>query len=148
MNQNQVKNILEFTAIFLSGDLELTMQSTDYYKEKYNKYIGSPMKHHKETTNTYVEWSKIWGEDDDINSMFLYFLSLVKCHQDKEITRKHWLVNINPSEIFDNFEKYLCEIDEINDERYRFVHPLVKTKIYDEWIEKNKRFFKFLQILK
>lgn len=144
-NTNQVKNILEFTAIFLSGDLKLTMQSTDYYKEKYNKYIGSPMRHHKETTNTYVEWSKIWGEDDDINSMFLYFLNLVKYHKE---TRKHWLVNINPSELFNTFEKYLCDIDNVNEERYSHVHHVVKSKIYEKWIKENVRYFKFLRILK
>jgi hypothetical protein len=151
MNTNQIQNLLEFSAIFLSGDLKITQESPDYFREKYDKYIGIlPFKHH-EATPTYKEWTKIWGEYDEINTILIYFMGVVKCfrekHKDDWTGGKHWLTQITPSDLIDTFEKYIGKVDEINTKRYTNVHPLIKQKIYDVYIKENKRFFKFLRIL-
>lgn len=161
MNQaNQIRNLLEFTAIFLSGDLKLTKQSTDYYREKYDKYIGFPIKHHAETTNNYLEWSKIWGEDKDINTLFLYFKDIFELFKQKErngllidykeefwTDEVHWMLNIAPDELMSIFKKRIGDPDQIKSTRRSWVHPIVKQKILDRYIEINSRYFKFLRIL-
>jgi hypothetical protein len=38
-------------------------------------------------------------------------------------------------------------IENINNHKYNFVHPLIKQKIYDMWIKKHERELKLLRIL-
>lgn len=154
MNEaNQVKNLLEFTAIFLSGDSELKMQSTEYYIEKYYKYIGIPLKITEKKTETYLEWSKIWGEDEQVNSIMNYLLGvttkLLPTSLMKRLSRKrHWLVSVPPSDLLDTFREFVGDPNKINDKRYSYVHPIVKKEIYEEYIKEHIRYFKLIRILK
>ena len=153
MNEaNQIKNLLEFTAIFMSGDINLKMESTDYYREKYDKYIGVTIKKSNKKSDIYTKWSKIWGENEDVNSMMNYFIGVAdksKVLPKKPVGKdKHWLVSIPPLDLFDTFREHIGDPNEINDKRYSYVHPIVKNKIYNEYIKENIRYFKFLRILK
>ena len=132
----------------------MLFRSTDYYREKYDKYIGIPLKIHNETTDVYKEWSNIWGKNEDINSIMLYFNGIIKVYRKNTYptythdTRKgHWLTEISPNDLFDTFEKYIGSTNEVNDYRYSYVHPVVKEQIYDTYIKENIRFFKLLKIL-
>jgi len=147
---DQLRNLLEFTALFLSGDLKLHYQSTDYIKEKYDKYIGFPIKHNGDTTNLYLEWTKIWGENKDINSIFLYLVNLSKIYRDKKIQKveNHWLLDVTADELLDTFEKYIGSTDNMNLKRYKHIHPLVQEVIIIEYVKKYDRLFKLLRILK
>ena len=149
MKPEQIYNLLEFTSIFLSGDLKLKLESTDYYREKYDKYIGMSLKKHTETCDKYEEWSDIWGKNEDIKTIFLFFDEIIKYGRIRyaKSGRDHWLTHISPDELLDACNKYLGDPEDINTQRYSFVHPIVKQKIYDVWINKNKRLFKLLRIV-
>ena len=156
MKPEQIYNLLEFTSIFLSGGLKLKLESTDYYREKYDKYIGMPIKKHTETCDKYEEWSDIWGKSDDVNTIFLYLNEIINCgvkrknnfNTDNQTPKPdHWLTYITPDELLYACDKYFGDPEEINKRRYNFVHPIVKEKIYDVWIKKNKRLFKLLRIV-
>jgi len=147
---NQLRNLIEFTALFLSGDLVLTKESGDYIKEKYDKYIGFPIKTNAETTNLYTEWRKIWGDSDDINSIFLYLITLYTIYRNKnklKDSNKHWLTYITADELLDTFIKYIGETDNIKKTRYSHIHPLIQKNIIDDYVSKNERLFKLLRIL-
>lgn len=146
----QIRNLVEFTSIFLSGDLQLKLQSTDYYREKYDKYIGIPLKYHNKQTDTYKEWSKIWGEHEDINSIMLYLISLtrISIHNVNENESKHWLVSTPISDIINTFNTYIGDINQINDKIYSNVHPIIRKEIISEILNANIRYFKLYRILK
>ena len=153
MKPEQIYNLLEFTSIFLSGDLKLKLESPDYYIEKYDKYIGMSLKKHTETCDKYEKWSKIWGKSEDVKTIFLFFDELIKYGRiryqklDKSTKNDHWVTYISPDELLDACNKYFGDPEELNSKRYSFVHPLVKQNIYDVWIKKNKRLFKLLRIV-
>jgi len=153
MKPEQIYNLLEFTSIFLSGDLKLKMESTDYYREKYDKYIGISMKKHTETCDKYEDWSELWGKNEDVKTIILFLVEIMKYGRikyeklDKNEQRDFWMTYISPDELLDTCNKYFGDPENINKERYNFVHPLVKEQIYDVWIKKNKRLFKLLRIV-
>lgn len=145
MNANQLKNLIEFTTIFLSGDLNLRMESSDYYMEKYNKYIGIPLEKSDITTNTYKEWEKIWGENDNVNNIINYFLSIIKKSKNSN-NNKHFLINLTISDLLESFREFIGDPNNINLNRYSYIHPVVKN-IFVDFIRKNSRYIKFLNIL-
>jgi hypothetical protein len=147
---NQIENLIEFTGIFLSGDLNFKLESEDYYKEKFDKYIGTPIKFSDKKSEIYIEWSKIWGKNENINSMMNYFISIIKIYKNKNylFSNNHWLTSISPDELLNMFIKYIGDSTKINNQRYENIHPCVKKNIYDVYINEYLRYFKFLRILK
>ena len=148
----QIENLLEFTIIFTSS-LNIRHESPDYYREKYDMYIGFQMKHSNKKSDTYKEWSKIWGEDEDVNSIINYFVEIMEIYSEEYRGTDHeydkaWIIKIHPEEILKSFAKHIGDIEKINSERRTFMHPNLTTNLYDKWIEKNLRYFKFLRILK
>ena len=151
--ENQIKNLIEFTAIFLTTHLE--NQSTDYFREKYDKYIGLPINHNGKTTITYKKWSKTWGENEDVKSMMNYFISLVEIRKNHKGGKKwedghseeaHWLSGISASELLSSFRENIGDPDKIKDERYSFMHAIIARDVYKKWVENNERYLKLLRI--
>jgi len=146
-HENQIKNLLEFCTIFLSGDLNITQQSPDYYLEKYERYINIPIKQNSKSSLTYSKWHYIWGENEDIKTIFSFFEELIGLRNPK--SKEHWLVDITPAEMMNTFEKHIGNIEDINDIRLNGgMHFILKRDIYEKWVKRNIRHFKFLRILK
>jgi len=145
---SQIHNLVEFFCLFLSGSLNLPLCSQDYIYEKYNKYIGAPIKKHGrsteigiKTSNIYNEWSKNWNiKDEDIETIFLFLRELNKA-------QKIGSFDILPDELITIFEKYIGEPEKINEERYSNIHTILKDKLYLPYVEKHKRYFKLVKIL-
>jgi len=153
VKSTQIENLLEFTIIFLSGDLNIRHESPDYFREKYDMYIGFQMMHSKKQTDTYKEWTKIWGKSEDINSIINYLVGVIDIYKEdyrgNDIEyNKHWLIELHPGELVKSFEEHIGNINKINEGRRTFMHPNLKSNIYDKWIERNLRYFKLLRVLK
>ena len=151
----KVKNLLEFTCIFLySNNLN---QSSDYYIEKLSKYIGPSIKINQIRSKRYEDWSRIWGDSDEINSIFLYFEEIIRIYDDyvKEsnglepcYNLQDFIINkLPPEQLISICEKYLCDFEKVNSVRYSYIHPLVKINMFDKYINKNIRYFKLCRVL-
>jgi len=160
MTTTQILNLFEFTALFLYSN-SIRLESPDYIMEKFHKYIyftGEPIfkdinvneikkhdirSHYYSTEyNGQEAWSKVWCENENINSIFLYLENILYF-----TPGLNNILNITTQQLIDSFTKYIGDIENINKHRYNFVHPLIKQKIYDTWIKKHERELKLIRIL-
>lgn len=150
MKPQQLINLFEFTSIFLSGDLNLRHQSPDYIMEKY-EYVGVVIKVNIEKSELYKEWVKIWGENENINSIFLYFDGIIKfghnLKYDDNLIFEHWLSYITINDIYKYFDKYIGNINNISDVKCKGTHFMIQKNIVEIFINRNQRYFKLLNIL-
>ncbi|MCK9417015.1 hypothetical protein M0Q97_10185 [Candidatus Dojkabacteria bacterium] len=150
MTTTQILNLFEFTALFLYSN-SIRLESPDYIMEKFHKYIYftddiNEIKKHDIRSHYYSTkyngqeaWSKVWYENENINSIFLYLENILYFTTG--------LNNITTQQLIDSFNKYVGDVENINKHRYNFVHSLIKHKIYDAWIKKHERELKLIRIL-
>ena len=86
----KLHNLLSFTIIFLSGDLNLLHQSPDYFLEKFNNYLGDKIDIKKnEEIEFFKIYKKTWKSADyKINTIFIYLeqvLNFNYLNRDKEL---------------------------------------------------------------
>lgn len=141
MTTTQILNLFEFTALFLYSN-SIRLESPDYIMEKFHKYIyftGEPIfrdvnrfkikkhdihsKYYSTKYNGQEAWSKVWGENENINSIFLYLENIFNIADH--------LTNVTTQQLIDSFNKYIGGVENINKHKYNFVHPLIKLKIYE-----------------
>jgi hypothetical protein len=116
------------------------MQSPDYIKEKWNKYIGIDVRNFDDDksylTYSNIDWLKRWNVSNEdwieLKRVIRFIISL----SDKPILkyRDVW----KPSELIENFENQIGPVSEITQVPYNHIHPLIKKEI-DRWIDDNIR---------
>ena len=122
-------------------DCNWKMQSPDYIKEKWNKYIGIDVKHHdldrSYFTHNTINWLKTWNVSDEdwieLKRIIRFIISL----SDKPILKyrdKNW----KPSELIENFENQIGPVSDITQIPYNHIHALIKIQI-ENWIDDNIR---------
>lgn len=146
--EDRLHNILYFTIIFLSGDLNLLHQSPDYILEKFHFYFGEKIiiKEHEEC-GFYKKYKKIWRIDDyRINSIFLFLLNVVN-YERKNVREdidpfgeEDWddiddtdieNIAIYPDDYFYLFDKWIGDIDDTLTIKKYGIHRILKMKMYD-----------------
>lgn len=88
MTTQQLLNLFEFTLFLYSNKIRL--ESPDYIMEKFHKYVyftgvnGNEIKIHDNRSHYYSNgqeaWSKVWCENENINSILLYFVCSLYLH--------------------------------------------------------------------
>lgn len=140
----RLNNILNFTIIFLSGDLNILYQSPDYILEKIYFYFGDiNIKKHKQC-RFFQKYKKIWKNDDyRINSVFLFLINVVKYkdifHMDIDpYGEENWYDNddiksiaISPGSYFHLFNEWIGDIDKIPNVKKDGIHQVLKMKMYN-----------------
>ena len=121
-------------------DCDWKMQSPDYIKEKWDKYIGIDVKHHDYDwsyfTHNTINWLKTWQVSNEdwieLKRIIRFIISL----SDKPILkyRDVW----KPSELIENFENQIGPVSEITQVPYNHIHALIKIQI-ENWIDDNIR---------
>ena len=122
-------------------DCNWKMQSPDYIKEKWNKYIGIDVKHHdldrSYFTHNTINWLKTWNVSNEdwieLKRIIRFIISL----SDKPILKyrdKNW----KPSELIENFENQIGPVSEITQIPYNHIHALIKIQI-ENWMNDNIR---------
>jgi hypothetical protein len=116
------------------------MQSPDYIKEKWNKYIGIDVRNFDDDksylTYSNIDWLKRWNVSNEdwieLKRVIRFIISL----SDKPILkyRDVW----KPSELIENFENQIGPVSEITQVPYNHIHALIKKEI-ERWIDDNIR---------
>ena len=144
MNKIQLDNLIHFCFLFHpSMDCNWKMQSPDYIKEKWNKYIGIDVKHHdldrSYFTHNTINWLKRWQVSNEdwieLKRIIRFIVSLsekpiLKAGRYKDV----WTI----SEIIENFENQIGPVSEITQVPYNHIHALIKIQI-ESWIDDNIR---------
>ena len=141
MTKIQLDNLIQFCFLFHpSMDCDWKMQSPDYIKEKWDKYIGIDVKHHDYDwsyfTHNTINWLKTWQVSNEdwieLKRIIRFIISL----SDKPILkyRDVW----KPSELIENFENQIGPVSEITQVPYNHIHALIKIQI-ESWIDDNIR---------
>ena len=124
-------------------DCNWKMQSPDYIKEKWNKYIGIDVKHHdldrSYFTHNTINWLKRWQVSNEdwieLKRIIRFIVSLsekpiLKAGRYKDV----WTI----SEIIENFENQIAPVNVITQVPYNHIHALIKIQI-ENWIDDNIR---------
>ena len=144
MNKIQLDNLIHFCFLFHpSMDCNWKMQSPDYIKEKWNKYIGIDVKHHdldrSYFTHNTINWLKRWQVSNEdwieLKRIIRFIVSLsekpiLKAGRYKDV----WTI----SEIIENFENQIAPVNSITQIPYNHIHALIKIQI-ENWIDDNIR---------
>jgi hypothetical protein len=141
MTKIQLDNLIHFCFLFHpSMDCNWKMQSPDYIKEKWNKYIGIDVRNFDDDksylTYSNIDWLKRWNVSNEdwieLKRVIRFIISL----SDKPILkyRDVW----KPSELIENFENQIGPVSEITQVPYNHIHALIKKEI-DRWIDDNIR---------
>jgi len=141
MTKIQLDNLIHFCFLFHpSMDCNWKMQSPDYIKEKWNKYIGIDVRNFDDDksylTYSNIDWLKRWNVSNEdwieLKRVIRFIISL----SDKPILkyRDVW----KPSELIENFENQIGPVSEITQVPYNHIHYLIKKEI-DRWIDDNIR---------
>ena len=141
MTKIQLDNLIHFCFLFHpSMDCNWKMQSPDYIKEKWNKYIGIDVRNFDDDksylTYSNINWLKRWNVSNEdwieLKRVIRFIISL----SDKPILkyRDVW----KTSELIENFENQIGPVSEITQVPYNHIHPLIKKEI-DRWIDDNIR---------
>lgn len=139
MTKTQLDNLIQFCFLFHpSCDCDWTMQSPDYLKEKWNKYIGIDVTNYEYDksyfTNNMINWLKRWNvsnEDfEELKRVIRFITSLSEKPLLKAMTYKDvWTL----SEIIENFENQIAPVSEITQTPYNHTHALILQEI-KKWI--------------
>ena len=141
MTKIQLDNLIQFCFLFHpSMDCDWKMQSPDYIKEKWDKYIGIDVKHHDYDwsyfTHNTINWLKTWQVSNEdwieLKRIIRFIISL----SDKPILkyRDVW----KPSELIENFENQIGPVSEITQVPYNHIHALINIQI-ENWMNDNIR---------
>jgi len=148
---NKLHNILYFTIIFLSGDLNLMHTSPDYFLEKFKFYFGDIDIKKNEKSSIFIQYDKIWKSNDyRINSIFLFLDNVLNYNynnRNKEIDpfgEEDWneldgisqdsaIKNIarTPDDYYYLFDEYLGNVNDIIDEKKGGLHFILKKHMFD-----------------
>lgn len=142
---NRLNNILNFTIIFLSGDIDLLYQSPDYILEKIHLYFGDIIIKKHDECRLFNKYKKIWKNDDyRINSVFLFLLNVINYKDDSRLDidpygEEDWYdivddiknIAIHPDEYFNLFNKWIGNVKDIPDIKRKGIHHVLKMKMYD-----------------
>ena len=139
MTKTQLDNLIQFCFLFHpSCDCDWTMQSPDYLKEKWNKYIGVDVTNYEYDksyfTNNMINWLKRWNVSNEdfaeLKRVIRFITSLSEKPLLKAMTYKDvWTL----SEIIENFENQIAPVSEITQTPYNHTHALILQEI-KKWI--------------
>jgi hypothetical protein len=121
-------------------DCDWKMQSPDYIKEKWNKYIGIDVRNFDDDksylTYSNIDWLKRWNVSNEDWIELKRIIRFIVSLSDKPILkyRDVW----KPSELIENFENQIGPVSEITQVPYNHIHALIKKEI-DRWIDDNIR---------
>jgi len=154
MTKTQLDNLIQFCFLFHpSCDCDWTMQTPDYLKEKWNKFIGVDVANYdyykSYFTNNMVNWMKRWNvSNKDFAELkrvirFINSLSekpLIKAGRYKDV----WTLY----EIIENFENQISTVSDITQTPYNHTHALIKSEI-EKWLNntQNNREYSLLLLL-
>jgi hypothetical protein len=129
------------------------MQTPDYLKEKWNKFIGVDVANYDYDksyfTNNMVNWMKRWNVSNKYFAelkrviRFINSLSekpLIKAGRHKDV----WTL----SEIIENFENQISTVSDITQTPYNHTHALIRSEI-EKWLDntQNNREYSLLLLL-
>jgi len=165
MRSAQLDNLIQFCFLFHpSCDCDWTMQSPDYLKEKWNKYIGIGVKHHylekSYFTHDTINWLKRWNVSDEdwieLKRVIRFITSLSEkplLKAGSPILQASLLISAYKdvwtlSEIVENFENQIAPISDITQTPYTLTHALIKLEI-EKWLDdvQNKREYQLCTLI-
>ena len=141
MTKTQLDNLIQFCFLFHpSCDCDWTMQSPDYLKEKWNKYIGIDVTNYEFDksyfTNNMTNWLKRWNVSNEDFSELKRVIRFITSLSEKPLLKAGrynkdvWTL----SEIIENFENQIDSVSEITQTPYNHTHALIKQEI-EKWLD-------------
>jgi hypothetical protein len=148
MEKSQLDNLIRFCFNFhQTMDCDWTMQHPSYISEKWDKYIGfEPNKLELYPSNPQItKWLKIWNVSNEDWEELKEIVTFIQIINMKALTLpggndSNIFAQWSPSELLDEFERFIGDKNKINKDEYKGLHELVDREIgYWLWQTDNKR---------
>jgi len=139
MNKTQLDNLIQFCFLFHpSCDCDWTMQSPDYLKEKWNKYIGIDVTNYEFDksyfTNNMINWLKRWNVSNEDFAELKRVIRFITSLSEKPLLKAGRYKDVwTLSEIIENFENQIAPVSEITNVSYNHTHALINEEI-KKWL--------------
>jgi hypothetical protein len=140
MTKTQLDNLIQFCFLFHpSCDCDWKMQSPDYLKEKWNKYIGIDVIHNDYDksyfTKNMVDWLKRWNVSNEDFAELKRVIRFINSLSEKPLLKAGRYKDVwTLSEIIENFENQIAPVSEITQTSYNHTHALIKQEI-EKWLD-------------
>ena len=140
MTKIQIDNLIQFCFLFHpSCDCDWTMQSPDYLKEKWNKYIGIDVTNYEFDksyfTNNMINWLKRWNVSNEDFAELKRVIRFITSLSEKPLLKVGRYKDVwTLSEIIENFENQIDTVSEITKTPYNHTHALIKQEI-EKWLD-------------
>jgi len=147
MTKGQLDNLIQFCFLFHpSCDCDWTMQTPDYLKEKWNKYIGIDVTNYENITyslmfdrsyftNNMTNWLKRWNVSNEDFSELKRVIRFITSLSEKPLLKAGRYKDVwTLSEIIENFENQISPVSEITQTPYNHIHALIKQEM-EKWLD-------------
>ena len=140
MTKTQLDNLIQFCFLFHpSCDCDWTMQTPDYLKEKWNKYIGIDVTNYEFDksyfTNNMINWLKRWNVSNEDFAELKRVIRFITSLSEKPLLKAGRYKDVwTLSEIIENFENQIDPVSEITQTPYNHTHALIKQEI-EKWLD-------------
>ena len=153
MTYNKFYNIVHFSAMFLSGDIELLKTSPDYYLEKFYKFFGASsnffknkIEVNKKVSGFVKYYNEIWdNEDFRINLIYAFLIDIYLTSKSNNLdiiynnngrvssnfTTATNNIKCHPSYYITAFKKWFGDPNLIRDEQYTHIHEIIFRDLID-----------------
>lgn len=139
MNKTQLDKLIQFCFLFHpSCDCDWTMQSPDYLKEKWNKYIGINVTNYEFDrsyfANNMINWLKRWNVSNEDFAELKRVIRFITSLSEKPLLKAGMYKDVwTLSEIIENFENQIAPVSEITNVSYNHTHALINEEI-KKWL--------------
>jgi hypothetical protein len=122
------------------------MQTPDYLKEKWNKYIGIDVTNYENITyslmfdrsyftNNMTNWLKRWNVSNEDFSELKRVIRFITSLSEKPLLKAGRYKDVwTLSEIIENFENQIAPVSEITQTPYNHIHALIKQEM-EKWLD-------------
>jgi hypothetical protein len=122
------------------------MQTPDYLKEKWNKYIGIDVTNYENITyslmfdrsyftNNMTNWLKRWNVSNEDFSELKRVIRFITSLSEKPLLKAGRYKDVwTLSEIIENFENQIATVSEIAQTPYNHIHALIKQEM-EKWLD-------------
>ncbi len=143
-------NIIKFVSVFLSGDLSLKHESSEYIIEKFEKFLGNKIKIKKQikTSQLYKEHNKIWKHDDyRINSIFNFLSDVLDYSKNSNVDITYTIgtakytsaignIKCAPEDYIDLFNYWIGDFSDIHDnDNNELMHAVLERDLYSLYLD-------------
>jgi len=140
MTKTQLDNLIQFCFLFHpSCDCDWKMQSPDYLREKWNKYIDIDVTHNDYDksyfTKNMIDWLKRWDVSNEDFAELKRVIRFINSLSEKPLLKAGRYKDVwTLSEIIENFENQIAPVSEITQTSYNHTHALVRQEI-EKWLD-------------